>query len=461
MIRDVVIAGGGFVGVAAAAALAGRRRVTVLEAHADVDPRFRGELIHPRGVDVLEGLGLRAPLARGGSVPIEGFAVVPGADQRPVVLPYTSGNGLPARGLAMSHQAMVACLRAELAARPGIEIHAGHRVTGLLREGDRVVGVETATGERLFADLIILADGRHSKLRGALGIDAEARLLSFTAALMLEELEVPHDRYGHVFLGAPGPVLVYPLDGRRARMCVDVPLGSEKGRDGLVRLLREAYAPFLPGELRAAMLRAAAAGEVELRANHALHTRRAIAPGVALVGDAGGCCHPLTATGLTTGLNDVRVLAEELDATSTLDAALVGYQRRRYHFVRARELLAEALYDVFRGAEAGPRALRSGMIRYWRGSVRARAASMALLSGQESRLGAFVSEYFRVVGRAAHGLLRGEDEGSSWSRRVAIMSEIFRASYAKIEQSFVAAYQHTIHDFRALRTLSRAHRARP
>jgi 2-polyprenyl-6-methoxyphenol hydroxylase-like FAD-dependent oxidoreductase len=62
---DVVIVGGGFVGLAAAAALAdSRRRIVVLEARAGADPRFRGELIHPHGVAVLEGLGLRAPLER-------------------------------------------------------------------------------------------------------------------------------------------------------------------------------------------------------------------------------------------------------------------------------------------------------------------------------------------------------------------------------------------------------------
>lgn len=449
-VPDVVIVGGGFVGCAAAAALAdGRRRVVVLEARAGADPRFRGELIHPHGVAVLEGLGLHAPLARAGGFDVRGFAVVPGEGAEAVLLPYDVA-GRPRRGLSMDHHEMVASLRAQVSARPGVEFRTGERVTGVVREQGRIVGVETADGERVLADLTIVAEGRHSKLRGLLGIAQEVRLLSFTAALLLDDVEVPHARHGHVFLGAPGPVLAYAIGEGRVRMCVDIPASVEKGREAILALLRAAYAPFIPEPLRAAMLRAASADSLEICANHAIHTRRCAAPGVALVGDSGGCCHPLTATGLTTGLNDVLVLAEELNAASAgadgagVDAALLRYQRRRYRFVRARELLADALYEVFRGADQGPLAVRNGIIRYWQGSARARQASMALLSGQESRLTAFLSEYARVVGRSAYGVLHGDGEDPSMSARAASLSGLLRLSYSKIERSLVTVYQDAV-----------------
>jgi len=447
---DVVIVGGGFVGIAAAAALAdGRRRIVVLEARVGADPRFRGELIHPHGVDVLEGLGLRAPLARAGGFDVRGFAVVPGAEVPAVLLPYDDIDGRPRRGLSMDHHAMVASLRAEVGARPGVEIRTGERVTGVVRERDRVVGVETADGERVMADLTIVAEGRHSKLRGLLGIAQEVRLLSFTAALLLEDVEVPSARHGHVFLGAPGPVLAYAIGEGRVRMCVDIPASAEKGRGAILALLRGAYAPFVPEPLRAAMLRAASADGLEVCANHAIHTRRCAGPGVVLVGDSGGCSHPLTATGLTTGLNDIRVLADELGAGATavegegegLDAALLRYQRRRYRFVRAREILADALYEVFRGASPGPLAVRNGILRYWQGSARARTASMALLSGQESRLSAFLAEYARVVGRSAYGVFQEGGEESSMAVRAASLSGLLRLSYAKFERSLVTVYK--------------------
>jgi 2-polyprenyl-6-methoxyphenol hydroxylase-like FAD-dependent oxidoreductase len=445
---DVIIAGGGFVGMAAAAALAdGRRRVVVLEARTAADPRFRGELIHPRGADVLADLGLLAPLLRAGGTEVEGFAVVPGPGRAAVLLPYESrakGRSRAPRGLSMDHHPMVATLRAEVAKRPGVELRSGAKVTGFLRAGERVVGVETAEGERFSAELTLVAEGRHSKLRGQLGVEAEARLLSFTAAILVDHVELPHAAHGHVFLGAPGPVLAYPLGDGRARMCVDVPASAEKGAAALARLLEEAYAPFVPEPLRAAMLRAVRAGEVELCANHAIRTRRCAAPGVALIGDAAGCCHPLTAAGMTLGLHDVGVLADELGAAPNTDTALLRYQRRRYQFARGREALTDALYEVMRGDDGGARAVLSGMIEYWRGSARARSASMALLSGQESSLGVFAAEYLRVVGRAASGVLRGDAEDPSWSGRAASMSGLLRTSYGEIERSVSSLYDDKI-----------------
>ena len=450
-VPDVVIVGGGFVGCAAAAALTdGRRRVMLLEARAGADPRFRGELIHPHGVAVLERLGLRAPLARAGGFDVRGFAVVPGEDAEAVLLPYDDVAGRPRRGLSMDHHEMVASLRAQVSSRAGVELRTGARVTGLVREGDRILGVETADGERILAGLTVVAEGRHSKLRGLLGIAEEVRLLSFTAALLLDDVEVPHARHGHVFLGAPGPVLAYAIGPGRVRMCIDIPASAEKGREAILALLRSAYAPFIPQPLRAAMLRAASADSLEICANHAIHTRRVAGPGVALVGDSGGCCHPLTATGLTTGLNDVQVLAEELNAGdwardgAGIDTALLRYQRRRYRFVRARELLADALYEVFRGAETGPLAVRNGIIRYWQGSARARMASMALLSGQESRLTAFLAEYARVVGRSAYGVFNGDVDDPSMSARAASLSGLLRLSYSKIERSLVTVYHDAV-----------------
>src|SRR5580693_6582645 len=60
---DVVVVGGGFSGMCAAAALsAGGRRVIALEARTGPDPRFRGELIHPPGVAALASLGMLGPL---------------------------------------------------------------------------------------------------------------------------------------------------------------------------------------------------------------------------------------------------------------------------------------------------------------------------------------------------------------------------------------------------------------
>ncbi len=119
------------------------------------------------------------------------------------------------------------------------------------------------------------------------------------------------------------------------------------------------------------------------------------APGVALVGDAGGCAHPLTAAGMTVCLHDVRALADALDGGAP-DADLASYARAHRAFARSRALLTTSLYRVFRGADPIARRLRHGVFRYWQ-SPDARAASTALLTGDDPSLLGFGRELVRVA----------------------------------------------------------------
>lgn len=395
---EVIVVGGGFTGMSAAAALSRTgARVQVFEAAQTTDPRFKGELIHPRGVRGLEELGLKASLFEKGGVKVFGFAVTPGPRQRAAVLPYGEEQG---PGLGIDHHQMVLSMRSLVASRRNVTVATGQRITDLVRDGARITGVKGPQGETHRADLVVIADGRHSKLRSLLGLDPDVKLLSYTVAFGLRG-ELPHGRMGHVFLGAPGPILAYPYGEGLIRFCVDVPLGGPRGRPAMVDLLARQYAPVVPESLRDAMLASLRDEPFEGCANHSISTEACAAPGVVLVGDAGGCLHPLTASGMTNAMNDVLTLGELVGRSGPSDEALSEYQRRRYDFVRMRDLFTDALYEVFRGHDAGSRALQEGVFRYWASSKRSREASMNILSGEEVRLSRFVSEYSRVFRRSA------------------------------------------------------------
>jgi hypothetical protein len=168
-----------------------------------------------------------------------------------------------------------------------------------------------------------------------------------------------------------------------------------------VALVLERYLPVVPRTLREPMREALAARPFEACANHAIRTQACAGPGVVLLGDAGGCAHPLTASGMTNAMNDAQVLGALLAEGGAGDGALAEYQRRRYDFIRMRELFTDALYEVFRGHDEGSRALQHGVHRYWARSARARRASMDILSGEELRVTRFALEYSRVFGRSA------------------------------------------------------------
>lgn len=431
--KDVIVVGGGFVGMAAAAALSARgARVTVLETLQGPVSQFRGELIHPRGVRALESLGLLEPLLKAGAVNVEGFAVTPEEGASAVVLPYPNHGGY---GLGVDHGKMVMALRREVTRRPNVTLKSQARVDDVVRDGNRVSGVRLADGTVLKADLVVAADGRYSRLRKALGLEPELQLVSYTVAVACEGPVMPYGARGHVFLGAPGPILAYPYGPNLTRMCIDVPVGLAKGKDGYVRLIREDYARFVPEPLRTAMLHSLAHHPFEACATHVVETESCAAPGIALVGDAGGCNHPLTAGGMTAGMNDVLVLARVLAESDYADEALAEYQKQRYRFIRMRSMFTEALYEVFRGTDPGSKQLQAGVFRYWKRSARARKASMGILSGDESRPVVFMTEYARVLGLSTLDVLDGLIAEPSVRGGYSRMKSLLKTSLGRLEVS--------------------------
>ena len=418
---DVIIVGAGVTGCAMAAALAdGQRQVLVLEARKGHKPRFAGELIHPTGAQVLDDLGFLPTLRALGGVDVDGFAVVRHASRPPTRLPYREIPNARSTGFAMEHRELAEGMRRVVQGLPGVQLRFGHKVEEVLRDpGGRACGVRTSDGP-LHAPLILGCDGRHSKIRPLLGLAEKARLVSFSVAMRLPDSAplLPHPTFGHIFLGAWGPMLIYPIGGEGpqrsdARGCFDVTGELSGGPKGAAELIAREYAPHLPPALAQALLSSLAREPPQIAANEAIRTDRAVYPGAAIIGDAGGCSHPLTATGMTVGFTDAQRLgrllgsAGRFDDPRQVDAALKRYEIERYRFVRARELLADALYEVFRAAEPGTRAIREGIFRYWEGSTTARARSMALLSGAESRPMVFLKEYLTVVGASTSAVLRG------------------------------------------------------
>jgi len=434
---DILIVGGGLSGCALAAMLAATgRRILILEARPGKNPRFNGELIHPTGVDVLDSLGLLPALEASGAAQILGFAGVPRPSSRATVLPYREIPGSRPFGLGIDHRVLVDVLRENLRRMGNVELRTGERVTDLLRDQERVVGVQATSGP-VRAHVVLACDGRHSKVRTLVGMEEDAKLLSFTAAALLADCELPHPGFGHIFLGGWGPILAYPISLTDARAIIDLPADMDRGTDAVVARIRRDYLPFVHAKVRGPLERALDRGDLEVAANYAIYTDECTVPGAALVGDACGCSHPLTATGMTIALNDIRLLGAELSRIDLqrpdqLDGALARYQSERYRYVRSREILADAIYEVFRGIDDGSRAIREGIFRYWESGVGARARSMALLSGQESRLPPFLREYITVAGMSTGAILKGSVNEPTLGGRVRSLVGLGKKTFEKL-----------------------------
>jgi len=409
---DVLIAGAGVAGVAAAAALGEFGwEVLLIEPGLDGTRRLAGELIHPPGTTDLAALGLLHRLEEKGGTPVRGFAIVPdagGADGSVTthLLPYAPLAGQRPLGFAMEHSAISANLLRAVEKLPHVVVWHGARLTALDASPPDTVtatvrrrGVETKVAARL----LVGADGATSTVRRLLGIGHQRRRISKMLGYVLPGGELPAPGYGTVFLGGPAPALAYQIGERNIRVMFDIP--DDAARLGTT-LEGEALLVALPAPLRGVVRDVMTRQRGLISTNYAVLPDRVTAGCVALVGDAGGCCHPLTATGLSVCTRDAMRLRDALRFTSGhVPAALARYEAGREGPQRTRLALAEALYEIFLSRTPETRLLRNGLLRYWKASPRGRAASMALLSTQEGHMSVMAREYARVVGYALSGLL--------------------------------------------------------
>jgi squalene monooxygenase len=387
---DVIVAGGGVAGAAVAAAMASLDyRVLVVEPGLDNTKRLAGELIHPPGVAALRELGLASALEKAGAVPVRGFVVFPGGHESNHILPYSEG-GTKHAGLAIEHATMTEALLASLSKLPQVTIQKAARVTAIDLGSADSAAVTIEDGGRtrqLRAPLLIAADGRNSLLRRLAGIAHTHAHVSNMAGYRIPASQLPHPGMGHVFAAGSTPVLAYQISGADARVMFDLPL--------------EAHDPppldVLPFPLRSAIVDAVETQSPLRSANYAIVPDAVSKGRMVLAGDAGGCCHPLTATGLTAAARDAMLLRQALrEKTGNIPRALARYAQLRESPQRTRLAGAELLYDLFRGETPEMRLLRQALFRYWHNSARGRISTMALLSTEESRLSFLVREYIKV-----------------------------------------------------------------
>ena len=386
---DVVIAGGGPVGSVAAIAFA-RRGASVLLVEADpkVSTRFAGEWLHPPAVGVLDRLRvgrLEPAHARTGY----GFVIVPDDGSAAIEMPYAQGTAL-----AAEHSGIVASLRAVAQATSGIDWLPNARVKDI---DGHVVRIDRKDGGALEVrtDKLVGADGRASTVRERLGIPDHGTLLSYMAAVELHGVTLPSEGFGHVVLGGPGPALFYRIGDDVVRGCLDVPISFGAGARA-PSFIWDAFAPVLPPSMKLAFrasIEKGVAGWAANRFRPRTHFGREAEPGraqVALIGDAVGHVHPMTANGMTLGF---------LDAEALVDArSIAEYAERRRAYVP--EVLSNALYHCFRRDDASAVQLRRAMFDTLRRDAGERSRTMSILASQDLRKRTFSTAFIRMAGRA-------------------------------------------------------------
>ncbi|HEV7450291.1 MAG TPA: FAD-dependent oxidoreductase [Pseudonocardiaceae bacterium] len=151
--------------------------VTVLEKHGDFLRDFRGDTVHPSTLTLLDELGLGAEFAKIPHRLVERVQIQVG-DHLVQVADFRRIPG-PHKHLALVPQwDFLDLLAAAGRAEPTFTLRMHTEATGLVTEGNRVIGVRyrstDGSGGELRADLTVACDGRRSVLRDAAGLRARA-----------------------------------------------------------------------------------------------------------------------------------------------------------------------------------------------------------------------------------------------------------------------------------------------
>ncbi len=326
---DAVIVGCRCAGAALATYLArAGASVIVLEAGPlGTDQVISTHTIHPGGMDLLDELGV-GPSVRSGSPPARVIRFeVDGAyvDVRPPAGRYEC---CPRRYRLDS-------LLQEAAVSAGAEVRARTRVTGVVREGDRVAGVRAEES------------GREMEVRGTVTVGADGRHSTIAQLVEAEEYlgyDAPRGMYWAYW--EPPPAWKsddYPYDFLLRFSGLDrrVVFSTDAGQILLATLpligaarewrtdLEARYLDDLRSDADLALLvtEGKIAGRVVGTVSERYFFRRSAGKGWALVGDAGHHKDPILGWGISEALLQAKHLAEAIQTGG--DVALERYWRRR------------------------------------------------------------------------------------------------------------------------------------
>jgi squalene monooxygenase len=224
-----------------------------------------------------------------------------------------------------------------------------------------------------------------------IGISHETRRYSGMVGIEVDDTHLPNNGYGNIFLTSAGVAYAYAIGKGRARVMFEVLKGAASNESIKIHLR------LFPPLFRLDIENALAGSKPLAAANFCIVPSGSTQGNAALVGDARGCCHPLTASGITAAVKDALILRDALRETNLdITAALRRYSRRCGRLELTRRTLAEELREAFLARTPEALLLRECIFSYWHTSDKARVRSMALLSTVDSSIFSLATQYGTV-----------------------------------------------------------------
>lgn len=332
---DVVILGGGLVGLTLGIALSGHGvRCAVIDPANPVETTAAGfdgrvSAISSTSHAMLSAIGV-TPFLEGKGCPIDRIWVSDGLE--PGALDFAPEPDDGVMGTMFPNRDLRIALAQAAGKAENLTRFQPDRATHVDRNADGVT-LTLASGQVLHGALLVAAEGRNSPTREAAGIRTTRWQYRHTAMVTAIDHEVPHANTAYEIFYPGGPFALLPmLPGTRSAIVWTVPTDQAPT---MLKLSERAWLAEAQKRMGGFL------GEIGLagpRSSYPLgfhHAARITDTRLALVGDSAHAIHPIAGQGLNLGFRDVAALVEVLVEGMRLgldpgDAQLMArYQRWR------------------------------------------------------------------------------------------------------------------------------------
>ncbi len=354
MTPDVIVVGAGPAGAATAILLAEQGfRVLVLDRARFPRPKMCGEYLSPETLRILDRLDVLKAVDMAGATPLAGMRIT--APNGTVVTGTYRAIGAwrPYRdhALALGRDVLDAILVDRVRAL-GVDVRERTRVTDVLVEGGRVIGVEAMDADtrvHVFrAPLVVAADGRGSVVARRLNLQRPHRLQRMALVTFVRGVRECREA-GEIFVDPPDYAILNPVAPDRVNMSVVVPLRHAAAWS---HRLDDFFAARV-GQMPHLFRRVAGAERVtpvQAMGPLAYEVAPPTVGGVLLVGDAAGFYDPLTGEGVFSALRGAELASEVAAAALTAGDCsaerLAAYSRARQRVFAAKARFTRALQFI-------------------------------------------------------------------------------------------------------------------
>ena len=335
---DIVVVGGGPAGLAVAIVAAEQGLSVIVIERRDCSPdKACGEGVLPPGVKALERLGIANRFDRSTSYPFAGIRFIQEDGS-------AAESQMPASGLGIRRTLLVEALARRAEELGAVLQH--RRSVNRVQANSNEAAVDTTHG-KIFGRLVVAADGLHSQLRKASGLDAPPSRRRRLALRQHYKIR-PWTNFVEVYLDDKGEAVVTPVSDESVGI-------NFVWEDGVIEQPR---IPVLKGRFPALIARLGDAPPISSIRGAGPMARAATrrnSDRIVLVGDAAGFVDSISGDGLSIAFNSALILGKHLPEILKLNAtkeSMQAYENEARRLYRGYWLVTNGLLMVARHPRA-------------------------------------------------------------------------------------------------------------